>query len=126
MQLIIFKSYITLLHTLYGFILIWILLCWTTVYICLFISAWGSYTIPCHLCFSSSVSGLQTMLAYSRYFKDFLPFLVVAGLSLPQVSAIGILAYMEYLHRNGMSLSNITIILLESGLYFIWPECATI
>ena len=48
------------------------------------------------------------MLAYSRYFKDFLAFLVVAGLSLPQVSTIDILAKMEYLHKNGMSASNIT------------------
>ena len=48
------------------------------------------------------------MRAYSRYFRDFLAFLVVAGLSLPQVSTIDILAYMEYLHGNGMSPSNIT------------------
>ena len=48
------------------------------------------------------------MTAYSRYFRDFLAFLVVAGLSLPQVSTIDILAYMEYLHGNGMSPSNIT------------------
>ena len=48
------------------------------------------------------------MRAHSRYFRDFLAFLVVAGLSLPQVSTIDILAYMEYLHGNGMSPSNIT------------------
>ena len=48
------------------------------------------------------------MTAYSRYFRDFLAFLVVAGLWLPQVSTIDILAYMEYLHGNGMSPSNIT------------------
>ena len=44
-----------------------------------------------------------TMTAYSRYFRDFLAFLVVAGLSLPHVSTIDILAYMEYLHGYGMS-----------------------
>ena len=49
-----------------------------------------------------------TMTAYSRYFRDFLAFLVVAGLSLPQVSTIDIQSYMEYLHGNGMSPSNIT------------------
>ena len=49
-----------------------------------------------------------TISAYSRYFRDFLAFLVVAGLSLPQVATLDILAYMEYLHRNGMSPSNIT------------------
>ena len=48
------------------------------------------------------------MTVYSRYFRDFLAFLVVAGLSLPQVSTIDILAYMEYLDGNGMSPSNIT------------------
>ena len=32
----------------------------------------------------------------------------MAGLSLPQVSTIDILAYMEYLHGNGVSPSNIT------------------
>ena len=48
------------------------------------------------------------MLAYSRYFKDFLAFVVVVDLSLPQVATIHILAYMEYLQKNGMSASNIT------------------
>ena len=32
----------------------------------------------------------------------------MAGLSLPQVATLDVLAYMEYLHRNGMSPSNIT------------------
>ena len=39
--------------------------------------------------------------------QDFLGFLVVAGLSWPQVSTPVLLAFMEYLHVSGMSASNI-------------------
>ena len=49
----------------------------------------------------------STLAAYTRYFKDFLGFLVVADLSLPQVTTMDILAYMEHLLQNGMSVSNI-------------------
>ena len=42
---------------------------------------------------------------YSRYFKDFLAFLVLAGLSLPQVSTVDLLAFLEHLYRTGMSFS---------------------
>ena len=49
-----------------------------------------------------------TLAAYTKYFKDFLGFLVVAELSLPQVSIMDILAYMEHLLQSGMSASNIT------------------
>ena len=40
-------------------------------------------------------------------FKDFLAFLVVAGLSWSQVTTLVFLAFMEYLHTSGMSASNV-------------------
>ena len=49
-----------------------------------------------------------TLAAYTRYFKDFLGFLVVVDLSLPQATTMDILAYMEHLLQSGMSVSNIT------------------
>ena len=49
-----------------------------------------------------------TLAAYTRYFKDFLGFLVVAQLSLPQATTLDVLAYMEHLLQSGMSVSNIT------------------
>ena len=48
-----------------------------------------------------------TLAAYTRYFKDFLGFLVVADLSLPQATTLDILAYMGHLLQSGMSVSNI-------------------
>ena len=49
-----------------------------------------------------------TLAAYTRYFKGFLGFLVVAQLSLPQATTLDVLAYMEHLLQDGMSVSNIT------------------
>ena len=49
-----------------------------------------------------------TLAACTRYFKDFLGFLVVADLSLPQATTLDILAYMEHMLQSGMSVSNIT------------------
>ena len=49
-----------------------------------------------------------TLAAYTRYFKDFLGFLVAANLSLRQATTLDILAYMEHLLQSGMSASNIT------------------
>ena len=52
--------------------------------------------------------GPATLAAYTRYFKGFLGFLVVAQLSLPQATTLDVLAYMEHLLQDGMSVSNIT------------------
>ena len=51
---------------------------------------------------------LATLAAYTRYFKDVGGFLVVAEPSLPQATTLDVLAYMEHLLQNGMSVSNIT------------------
>ena len=47
-------------------------------------------------------------MAYKRKFGLFLAFLVALGLSLPQVSTLDVLAFMEYLLQSGMSAANIT------------------
>ena len=49
-----------------------------------------------------------TMNSYRRMFQLFLAFLVVVDLSLPGVSSIDILAFMEYLAQSGMSSDHIT------------------
>ena len=49
-----------------------------------------------------------TLNAYTRMFKDFLAFLVSAGLHLSQVNTVSVLAFMEFLHKNGSSPANIS------------------
>ena len=44
-----------------------------------------------------------TLTAYSRMFRDFLAFLLSAGLHFSQVTTIILLAFMEFLHKNGLS-----------------------
>ena len=48
------------------------------------------------------------MNAYSRMFKDFLAFLISADLHLSQVNTVIVLAFMEFLHKNGSSPANIS------------------
>ena len=48
-----------------------------------------------------------THTAHVHMFSDFIAFLVVAGLSLLQVSPLQVLAFMEFLHLNQFSSSNI-------------------
>ena len=50
----------------------------------------------------------NTLASYERMFQLFLAFLVVVDLSLPEVSALDVLAFMEYLAQSGMSPDNIT------------------
>ena len=59
------------------------------------------------------------MAFYERMFHLFLAFLVVAGLSLPGVSSLDILAFMEYLAQAGMSPDNITNHLTAARTMFI-------
>ena len=49
-----------------------------------------------------------TLTAYSRMFRDFLAFLLSAGLHFSQVTTIILLAFMEFLHKNGLSQTNIS------------------
>ena len=50
----------------------------------------------------------NTLASYERMFQLFLPFLVVVDLSLPEISPLDVLAFMEYLAQSGMSPDNIT------------------
>ena len=59
------------------------------------------------------------MAFYERMFHLFLAFLVVAGLSLPGVSSLDILAFMEYLAQAGMSPDNVTNHLTAARSMFI-------
>ena len=49
-----------------------------------------------------------TLTQYTRMWKDFLAFLVAAGLSLHQVTPLVLLAYMQYLINATLSESNIS------------------
>ena len=49
----------------------------------------------------------STQTTYVRMFRDFLIFLLVAGIHLHQVTTITLLAFMEFLVANQMSQSNI-------------------
>ena len=49
-----------------------------------------------------------TLAAYKRMFALFLALLVALDLSLPQISTMDVLAFMEYLLESGMSAVNIT------------------
>ena len=68
-----------------------------------------------------------TLATYRRMFRDFLGFLVVAGLSWLQLSTPVLLAFMEYLHVSGMSASNIanyiTAIRSLMILYVVNTDC---
>ena len=59
------------------------------------------------------------MASYERMFQLFLAFLVVVDLSLPGVSSLDILAFMEYLAQSGMSRDNITNHLAAARAMFI-------
>ena len=48
-----------------------------------------------------------TLAAYNRMLRDFLAFLQIARISLHQVNTVLLLAYMEFLVRNGFSSANI-------------------
>ena len=50
----------------------------------------------------------NTLASYERMFQLFLAFLVVVDLSLPGISTMDVLAFMEYLTQSGMSPDNIT------------------
>ena len=50
----------------------------------------------------------STLLAYKQMFALFSSFLVALDLSLPQVSSLDVLAFMEYLLQSGMSAANTT------------------
>ena len=50
----------------------------------------------------------STLRAYRWMFELFLAFVVALDLSLPQVSTLDVLAFMEYLVESGMSAPNIT------------------
>ena len=49
-----------------------------------------------------------TLTAYSRMFRDFLAFLLSVGLHFSQVTTVILLAFMEFLHKNGLSQANIS------------------
>ena len=59
------------------------------------------------------------MASYERMFHLFLAFLVVVDLSLPGVSSLDLLAFMEYLAQSGMSPDNITNHLTAARAMFI-------
>ena len=48
-----------------------------------------------------------TSVSYDRMFRLFMTFLVVLGLSLPQLTTLEVLAFIEYLLQNCMSSTNI-------------------
>ena len=60
-----------------------------------------------------------THTEYVRMFSDFIAFLVVAGLCLLQVSPLQVLAFMEFLHLNQFSSSNIANYLAGIKAMFI-------
>ena len=60
-----------------------------------------------------------TYMAYTHMFSDFIAFLVVAGLCLPQVSTLQVLAFMEFLYLNHFSPSNIANYLAGIKAMFI-------
>ena len=60
-----------------------------------------------------------TYMAYTHMFSDFIAFRVVAGLCLPHVSKLQVLAFMEFLHLNQFSPSNIANYLAGIKAIFI-------
>ena len=66
-----------------------------------------------------------TQKNYSRMFKEFLVFLVAAGLSLTQVNTAIILAFLEYLVENGLNSDNIANYLAVIRAMFITYSLST-
>ena len=66
-----------------------------------------------------------TQRTYSRMFSDFLGFLVASGLSLDKVNIYVLLAFMEYLHSNHATPSNISNYLAGVRAFFIIYDLPT-
>ena len=60
-----------------------------------------------------------TQRTYSRMFQDFMGFLVASGLSLGQVNIYILLAFLEYLHSNALTATNICNHLAGIRAFFI-------
>ena len=60
-----------------------------------------------------------TQRTYSRMFQDFLGFLVASGLSLGQVNIYILLAFLQYLHSNALTATNICNYLAGIRAFFI-------
>ena len=68
---------------------------------------------------------LFTLASYKRMFQLFLSFLVVLGLSLPQITTLDLLAFMEYLLQSGMNTSNANDRFTAIGSMCIIYNCNT-
>ena len=66
-----------------------------------------------------------TLAAHTRMFYDFLAFLILAGLWMPQVSTLEVLAFVEYLFQAGISPSNITNYITAIRSMLILNGCNT-
>ena len=60
-----------------------------------------------------------TQRTYTRMFQDFMGFLVASGLSLGQVNTYVLLAFLEYLHSNALTVTNISNYLAGIRVFFI-------
>ena len=67
----------------------------------------------------------STSRSYNRMFRDFLGFLVAAGISLQQVTHQVLLAFMQFLLDNQCSHSNITNYLTGIRALFVVHGCNT-
>ena len=63
--------------------------------------------------------GPATQRTYTRMFQDFMGFLVASGLSLGQVNIYVLLAFLEYLHSNAPTVTNISNYLADIRVFFI-------
>ena len=61
-----------------------------------------------------------TQRTYSRMFQDFMGFLVASGLSLGQVNIYILLAFLQYLHSNALTATNICNHLAGIRAFFIF------
>ena len=61
-----------------------------------------------------------TQRTYTRMFQDFMGFLVASGLSLGQVNTYILLAFLEYLHSNALTVTNISNYLAGIRVFFIF------
>ena len=60
-----------------------------------------------------------TQRTYSRMFEDFMGFLVAFGLSLGQINIYVLLAFLEFLHSNSLTVTNISNYLAGIRAFFI-------
>ena len=66
-----------------------------------------------------------TQKTYGRMFNDFMAFLVASGLTLGQVNIYVLLSFLEYLHSNGFTVTNISNYLAGIRAHFILHSIPT-